>query len=206
VGRFAQAARRHGVVWVLIVGSHLCVVGLLMHHYAARRSALASEPLQVMLLVLPDRRQTPLPDERPRASRHVPQAIPHLTPMNITPVPVPGAAASASTAPTIDWREEARTVTAAQALTPPPPRVCGEDELPDPRRPNCRKAPHDFEWHAEMPRVGIDGLIPYVRIGDTCVVGLGFFGCHEKMPANSRLFDGMKNRDAAVSSVPDTPN
>jgi hypothetical protein len=37
-------------------------------------------------------------------------------------------------------------------------------------------------------------------------VGLGFFGCHEKMPANSRLFDGMKNRDAAVSSVPDTPN
>lgn len=69
-----------------------------------------------------------------------------------------------------------------------------------------KRKPKEFEWDPEPDRVGFaPGFIPYVRVGQRCVVGLGFFGCNlSKLPeANSHLFDGMHDPDRQRSSVPD---
>jgi hypothetical protein len=202
VARLAPASPRRGVVWALVIGGHLGALAILVQRYAADRSSAAQEPMQVVLLALPEKSPTPSPQDRPRTPR-LPRAISAVTP----PAPaVPDSPAERPpSAPRIDWTEEARTVAQSQALRQAPLRICGKDERPDPRRPDCRRAPHAFEWAPEVPRVGMDGLFPYVRVGDTCLVGLGFFSCHEKMPANSALFDEMRNPDASAGSVPDAP-
>ncbi len=74
------------------------------------------------------------------------------------------------------------------------------------RRSLQRRSRKEFEWDPEPDQVGLaEGFIPYVRIGQRCVVGLGFFGCNlSKLPeANSHLFDGMHDPDRQRSSVPD---
>jgi hypothetical protein len=46
--------------------------------------------------------------------------------------------------------------------------------------------------------------LPYIRVGERCAIGLGFFGCgFGKPPANGNLFDGMDAPDRDRSSVPD---
>jgi hypothetical protein len=204
VARFAQASRRQGVVWAMVVGGHLCAVAILVHRYAADRAPAAQEPLQVVLLALPERLQRSPPQELPRARPRRPPAVSAVA--SVTPAPPDETAVSTPPAPAIDWNHEARAVAEARIPAQPPQRICGKTELTDPRRPDCRKAPRAFEWNPQVPRVGMDGLFPYVRVGDTCVVGLGFFSCHEKMPANDHLFEDMKNPDASASSVPDAPN
>jgi len=48
--------------------------------------------------------------------------------------------------------------------------------------------------------------LPYVRLGEQCVLGLGFFGCaFGRAPPESHLFDGLKDPDRPRSSVPDNP-
>jgi hypothetical protein len=75
---------------------------------------------------------------------------------------------------------------------------------PSPFREKPR--PKEFEWDPEPKKAGLAaGFIPYVVIGQRCVVGLGFFGCAlgKKPPANGHLFDGMKDPNRVHSSVPD---
>jgi hypothetical protein len=69
-----------------------------------------------------------------------------------------------------------------------------------------KKKPKEFEWNPEPKKAGFAaGFIPYVVIGQRCVVGLGFFGCAlgKKPEANGHLFDGMHDPDRQRSSVPD---
>jgi hypothetical protein len=191
-------------MWGVVVGGHLCALGIVLHKHSARGAAAVQEPMQVVFLPLPKRVDVPSPEAlNPPTSpiQHpVTRSMPATAPAaNDTAITVPSA-------PRIDWDQEAETAAQAQVPAQRTDRVCEKNEMPDPRRPSCQKAPPSFEWNPEVPRVGMDGLFPYVRLGDTCVVGLGFFGCHEKMPANGKLFEEMKNPSRPASSVPDAPN
>ena len=56
-------------------------------------------------------------------------------------------------------------------------RKCHNPDLPELLPPECRKRNYESEWKPEPKRVGMQGLLPYIRLGKRCVVGLGFFGC-----------------------------
>jgi len=104
----------------------------------------------------------------------------------------------------IDWEREAERV-ARSAVIPTKPKDCDASDEPGSMRPKCRM-PGSFEWKPEPGRVGVDGLIPYVRLGKRCVLGLGFAGCGVgPLPeANSHLFDDLQNPDRARGSVPES--
>jgi len=186
----------------MVLGGHLLALGILLHRYSAKQATAEREPIRVFFLSLPRKIDAPPPE----VAKHVPHAqmARNTRPAPATAPAVNDTAITLTDAARIDWSQEARAV--AQAHAPrQSSRICDKNELPDPRRPTCTRAPHAFEWNPETPRVGVEGIFPYVRVGDSCIVGLGFFGCHEKMPANSRLFEEMKNPDRPESSVPEAP-
>ena len=58
-------------------------------------------------------------------------------------------------------------------------------------------------WNPELPRAGVEGVVPYIRLG-SCVIALGAFACAMgKEEANGHLFDELKDPDRPRSSVPD---
>jgi len=105
-------------------------------------------------------------------------------------------------APFIDWRHEAERAgqDAARTITQPQARSFG----PKPRT-SAGTAPKQFEWSPEPKTVGFSGLLPYVRLGKRCILGLGFFGCAfgELPKANGTLLEHMDDVDRPQSSVPD---
>jgi hypothetical protein len=108
-----------------------------------------------------------------------------------------------ATAPSIDWSEEARLAAAAAAAKVPTPdrSKCDSTGLADPALPNCKPAPK-FKW--APPKAGFSNGLPYMRLGDRCVIGLGFFGCAlGKPPARGDLFEGMDDPERERSSVPE---
>ncbi|HWK50262.1 MAG TPA: hypothetical protein VNR40_10270 [Steroidobacter sp.] len=105
--------------------------------------------------------------------------------------------------PSINWSEEARRAAAAAAEKVPVPdrSKCDSTGRADPALPNC-KPPPEFKW--APPKAGFSNGLPYMRVGDRCVVGLGFFGCAlGKPPARGDLFEGMDDPDRERSSVPE---
>ena len=104
----------------------------------------------------------------------------------------------------IDWHaqgERAARIT-AEKLGQSEHRPFGQPR----QRSRPADQPRQFEWDSEPDTIGFSGLLPYVRIGKRCVVGLGFFGCAiGKLPeANGDLFEGMRDPDRPQSSVPDS--
>jgi hypothetical protein len=112
-------------------------------------------------------------------------------------------------APQIDWQGEAQRT--AQAMAPgllkKQQRECEEAKRLGKYPPGCKKPASAYNKHfePEPKRVGMQGLIPYVRIGKRCVVALGAFGCAlGKLPeADGTVFDDMRDPDRPRSSVPD---
>lgn len=123
-----------------------------------------------------------------------------------SPDPAPLEAESTSSsvaAPAINWSEEGRrAAVAAAARVPTPDRnKCDSTGLGDPTLRNC-KPPPEFKW--APPKAGFSQGLPYMRLGDRCVIGLGFFGCSlGKPPARGDLFEGMDDPDRERSSVPE---
>lgn len=117
----------------------------------------------------------------------------------------PGAAAGARHS--IDWDREATRVARQSAeASVHASRVCDEAGRPGSPLPKCPKPKPGFEWYPQPKAVEFSGLLPYVRVGKHCVVGLGFFGCAvgDIPPAYGQLFSGLGDPDRAVRSVPDT--
>lgn len=85
----------------------------------------------------------------------------------------------------------------------PGPRAFGEHPTSPYRK--CTPRQSSFEWDPEPDMFGIEGLLPFVRLGERCIAGLGFFGCGiGKLPEpNGNLFDDMKDPERPKSSVPD---
>lgn len=108
------------------------------------------------------------------------------------------------TAPHVNWSEEARRAAAAAAddVLIPDRSKCDSTGLADPLLPNCKRSPQ-FKW--APPKAGFSGGLPYINLGDRCVIGLGFFGCALGKPsANGDLLEGMDDpeRDWGSDSSP----
>lgn len=107
-------------------------------------------------------------------------------------------------APPIDWYREAEAVAEATIRqgAQPGPRRFGQQPATPYQKCKRRESP---EWTPEPKRAGFAGGLPYVRVGERCIVGLGFLGCAlGKLPeANGQLLAGMNDPDRPSSSVPD---
>jgi hypothetical protein len=129
--------------------------------------------------------------------------LPSLTPPpNISP---------STDAPSVDWAEEreAFAKSLAPGLLDSHERTCAEAERRRQAPPEgCPRRSYDKKWEPEPKRAGFEGLLPYVRIGKRCVVGLGFWGCAMgKLPeADGSLLEDMDDPNLPASSVPDDPD
>jgi hypothetical protein len=117
---------------------------------------------------------------------------------------VPDAGVDTTVRPLVDWQAQRAQVAsqAAERMHAPGARSFGES----PRSPykTCKPRRSSWEWKPEPGKVGMAGLLPFVRVGERCVVGLGFFGCAlgEPPPANGKLLEDMKRDDRPRSSTP----
>lgn len=196
---------RRFVVFALVVGAHVLLLMLPLDVERRERGAREGSDRRT-LLIFP---RTPAAERKLRRElRQPPESaietnIAIDAPSAITAVPLSESSSSGpGAAPSIDWSEEARrSAAAAAAKVPSPDRSkCDSTGLDDPTLPNCTPGP-EFKW--APPKTGFANGLPYVTLGDRCVVGLGFFGCAlGKPPANGKLFDGMDDPNRDRSSVP----
>lgn len=212
MGRRGGRSIRECVVWAFIIGGHALLILVFTDgkRVVQQASTDAPSPGILLLLDLPGQPSAPEPvGEAPQFA-----SVPVLTPQ----LPLPEIDSESSTAITlppetgeapdtnaIDWQLEAER--SARAVVERS-RKSTEKRIgvhpPSPFRE--KKKPKEFDWDPEPGRVGVAaGFIPYVRIGQRCLVGLGFFGCGlgKRPEANGHLFDGMHDPDRQRSSVPD---
>ena len=109
----------------------------------------------------------------------------------------------------IDWDREAAAVANSQAesILKELKHLCAEAAKRGEQPPGCHKYKRPDPWSPEPKKFGFSGILPYVRLGKRCILGLGFFGCGVgKLPeADGHVFDDMRDPDRPRSSVPD-PN
>lgn len=105
----------------------------------------------------------------------------------------------------IDWYQQAGQVASAQAesIFEEFKRTCAVAALQGEQRAECRKYKKPDAWVPQPKEFGINGGLPYLRLGKRCIVGLGFFGCGVgKTPdANAHVFDDMRDPDRPRSSA-----
>jgi hypothetical protein len=199
--------------WVIVIGLHGALVLLFSVDRTEERGEAEAEPRRAMTVVFLDTPLEPVPEkqelpppERQRVAR-APRRAGASTSGDTSASTAITTPATPGDSPSIDWEHE-REVT-AQAMLPELMKQnqskCEAERRPGSMLPGCRKPAKDPEWEPEPSVLGIEGLLPFVRLGKRCVVGLGFFGCAlGKLPeANSHLFDEMRNPDREHSSVPE---
>ena len=197
--------RRRFVALVVVVALHFFLVLLWVLQPIYVR-VVGGDRSSVLFFVEAPRPQTtpPPPTVQPQATQATPTIIPAPRTLEQT--------SSAPTAPspsaTIDWTAQASeaAATVVDKAIREDTRKCDPSDSPNSFLPPCNPRIKKFEWNPE-PRVGFSGGLPYVRIGERCAVGLGFFGCGfgEPPPANGDLFEGMDDPERDRSSVP-SPN
>lgn len=204
---------RDCLVWVLIIGGHALLILVFTSGKRVQSPATdAPSPGVLLLLDLPSQPESKEPVTATPQLASVPIITPRLPPPEIdtesTAITLP-----AETEPegpgtnAIDWQREAER--SARAVVEQGARSVEKrigEHPPVPSAFQKKKPPKEFPWDPEPDKAGLAaGFIPYVVIGQRCVVGLGFFGCAlgKKPPANSHLFDGMHDPDRQRSSVPD---
>lgn len=184
-GRFAAASA------VLIVHGLLVLLFLRADH-----STEANAPQELVrtrilhLLTLPrQRRRVPTRGtsrRRPAQSRSA-----TASPRPAVALPAEPSKVSAPHHPERDWHaaadEVARSLTGWRGTKVHP----GSGEHPSSPYRDCEPQPQ-FAWDPQPKRVGlIDHWLPYLRLGNHCIVALGMFGCAiGRLPApNGQLFD-----------------
>lgn len=198
---------------------------------AAGGLTLAVHGLLLTVLLLEDRElRRPLPSSRTLAQTWI-----HLAPVQAPPREAPEARipAAPATAPedvqaVLPASLEAVATMEAEPASPAGPAPVpapidwataaadrashyGEEEKPPAfdgpvatLREPCKPRDSSFEWSPAEKKAGLFPL-PYVMIGERCVVGLGFFACAlgALPPPNKHLFDDMQQGLTPGSSVPD---
>jgi hypothetical protein len=221
--RYRRPLTRSVVLGVVVGGHVLLVLLLTSSKPGEERAAKVSTEFRSILVLLDLERPTPVelpPDEKkpepmPRAGNS--RSKPRSAARSAEPVSESSTAEDTSgTAidvprdmPRVDWQNEAART--AQAMAPgllkKQLRECEEARRLGKYPPGCKKpaSAYNKQFEPEPNRVGIQGLIPYVRIGKRCVVALGGFGCMlGKLPeADGSVFDDMRDPDRPRSSVPD---
>ena len=198
---------RRFVVFVLVAGAHVMLLMLPFEPERREYEGHGSDEKRTQLFFrrTPDVERRSLREIRPPAEPEIRTSITIDAPSAIGAAPFEGASASGTGAgPSIDWNEEARRAAAAAAEKAPMPdrSKCDATGLDDPALPDC-KPPPEFKW--APPKAGFSNGLPYMRLGDRCVIGLGLFGCGigKKPPARGDLFEGMDDPERDRSSVPE---
>ncbi len=205
---------RLGILSVVLGGHVLLALLLVDQRAAALRKQSSTQSTHTLLLLLDEEppRKHPLPEEIPQAASTLSesraggeQAHDHSaeTPVSAPETPVG--------IPQIDWHRDAdvsiREI--ARRLIEEQQRKCEEAKRTRAPRPiGCKKDSYEANWKREPDRVGVSGLIPYVRLGKRCAVGLGFFACGiGSLPeADGTLFEDIDDPDRPRSSVPEIEN
>lgn len=199
-GRFAAATA------VLIVHGLLILLFL-----RADRGTKANPPQEIIrtgilyLLTLPRQRSQARSPTRAAPGRSSGKSrTPTVAHTPAVAMPPEASSISVPDRPKLDWHEAAHEV--ARSLTSRHgtkvhPGSGGHP--PSPYR-DCEPQPQ-FAWDPEPTRVGlIDHWLPYLRLGDHCIVTLGMFGCvvgHLPGP-NGQLFDRVIGKKATQRSTP----
>lgn len=203
--------RRHGrasvsrfIALLIVLQLHVLMIAVLAHLRTVARIAPSSEQATGILRFIDP--SSPLArDPRARVSRDstLSLAEPLLVPPPMRDIAPPTQIPGLPEAP-VDWWSEAGKVADIHARQGVSSAEHSSSGRSPGTVPKCRKTP-EFEWNPEPKRAGFSGVLPFVRVGKRCVIGLGFFGCGlGKLPeGNSHLFDGMREADPAESSVPD---
>ncbi len=192
-----------GPIALAVSLAHLCLFWAMLLPARLQSPGARDTPVSTWLIV-----DTPevLPVVAPRAPP--PPAVGKIVPaaaVAILPAAgVPDAGVDKTVRPRVDWQAQGAQVAsqAAERMHAQGARSFGES----PRSPykTCKPRRSSWEWKPEPGKVGMAGLLPFVRVGERCVVGLGFFGCAlgEPPPANGKLLDDMKRDDRPRSSTP----
>jgi hypothetical protein len=191
------------------------LVAVLALHSLFLLMLLAREPItrivttdaRSSLLFLMEAPQPTAPTAPPAQSRATRRTAPVVhetsTPEQTTVEPVP----AVPSAP-IDWNAQATEAAAAvvDKAIRQETRKCDPSDSPSSFLPRCEPRSYEFKWNPD-PKVGFSGGLPYVRVGERCVIGLPFFACGigRLPPANGDLFEGMSDAERDRSSVP-SPN
>ena len=216
VARIKARAKSRAIAWALVIGGHVLLLVFMSNSTRARREPARddSEPLMVLFLDLPQpEEEQPIQEPKfadPKLFR--PRAEPTIASDSDTAITLPaGGEDQQPEKPNVDWYKEAEQVAKEHTdeLVAANKRTCdpNQSDRPGSLLPKCKKNTVQHEWNPKEARVGVQGLIPYVRLGKRCVVGLGFFGCAlGKLPeADGHVFDDMRDPDRPQSSVPDIP-
>ena len=211
--RGRDAIKRLGF-WAVVIGLHGALVLLFSVDRTDERGEAEAEPRRAMTVVFLDtplepvpEKEEPPPPERQRVAKTKARAPDAAEASTSVDTPAGTAIGIPSESPSIDWEHE-REVT-AQAMLPELLKQnqskCEAERRPGSLLPKCRQPAKDPQWEPEPSVFGIEGLLPFMRLGKRCVVGLGFFGCAiGKLPeANSHVFDAMRDPDREHSSVPE---
>jgi hypothetical protein len=203
-------------VWAIAIVVLLHAALLLFMHLGRSRplSISPSNEDALTLVFVPEARVEPAAPQVPVESP--PLQTPRAKSSSSARVKAPAAVQSGtepSGTPHIDWHGEIGRVAKEAAEGASKKELNLPCKAPrrfdEPPQTNCRPQPAPFEWDPEPPFAGLAGLLPFVRIGKRCVIGLGFFGCGiGKLPEpNGKLFESMEDPDRPRSSVPDSnPN
>lgn len=187
---------------VLVAAVHALFLSLLRTAYEEDSAAPKTPHRRAVLFVVrapPEPKPPPVDAERKTASERDRDSK-SSTPLTVTPRV---AESNEAHTPSIDWKLEAARAAAAiadKAIDSRQPE-CNQRAPGRARVPNCPQPQSTFEW--APPKAGFSGGLPYLRVGENCAVGLGFFGCRiGKKDANGHLFDRMRDPDRERSSVP----
>lgn len=211
---------RHLVVIALVLGGHILLVILLAESRIVqdRTDPGASDPGELLVLVnLPPEPERKPPEAQPLQesgaasssnARPIRQAS---APDPLPEIPASTDPGSAETdlpsGPAIDWELEAKLI--AEEMAPDllrEYRIQCEEAARQGRFPaGCKQRSYVSRWEVDPKRVGMEWLIPIVRIGKRCWVTLGYFQCTlGKLPdPDGTLFKNMTDVDLPISSVPE---
>ena len=198
-GRFAAATA------VLLLHGLLILLFLRTHRGAKTANPQEEVHASILhLLSLPWQRPQAPGREREATRRGRGDSRIRIVPLPLRVTPAPNVAIPYGQ--TIDWHEAAdavaRSVTSRRGRKAPP----GSGAQPPSPYADC--APQEqFAWDPEPKRVGlIDHWLPYLRLGNHCIVTLGMFGCIVgRLPGpNGQLFEhlgGGKPKPRSTLSV-----
>lgn len=207
--------RQRHLVLVLVIAGHALIVAYLLRHLDSIVAQPERNSSQLLLLDLSSPKRSPpvtpldaVQTEKTIArGRRTPRPKDSISSdaRSIADAPAP---LNSSTAEALtDWYEEAEQVAKSQAelILKDLKHVCDEAALRGEYPQGCRKYKKPDAWKPEPRKFGIAGLLPYVRLGKRCIVGLGFFGCGVgKLPeADKHVLDDMREPDRPRSSAPD---
>jgi hypothetical protein len=197
MARTRRLSLRDCLVWVVVIGGHALLLMVLSRIGTHVRFTEPGPEERLLVIELPPPTEE-LPRE-PTKPRRPTTRRPLEPPADTAITPPP---AGPKDRPPIDWYGEAERAARGAAEADAPRSF---DEQPPSLDRKCKKREPSFEWNPEPGRVGVAGGLPFVRLGERCVLGLGFFGCGiGKAPeANGDLFDDMNDPNENTSSVPD---